>query len=189
MEGFRARNRQYFNICRAQGSIYCPIYCQYLQGMLAIYNIHTCRDKKSYMYGPLYVGFRRAPGLGYVPSRPAIGAACPADRHTAPSHGRLRPLRNGYNRSRLGRGRARDTPIPGTTHLPSSEWNVPSRSADVLRTAVISSKESKTVTLGTACEQRTNEGMGRDHMQMRGGRESSACCPCGLRDEWVRGDS
>ena len=73
-------------------------------------------------------------------SRPAIGAACPADRHTAPSHGRLRPLRNGYNRSRLGRGRARDTPIPGTTHLPSSEWNVPYPIGfDVLRTAAINS--------------------------------------------------
>ena len=26
-----------------------PIYCQYLQGMLAIYNIHTCRDQKPYI--------------------------------------------------------------------------------------------------------------------------------------------
>ena len=78
-----------------------------------------CEGAFTFLHFPLPGHFAR------LRSRPAIGAACPADRHTAPPHGRLRPLRNGDNRSRLGRGRARDTPIPGTTHLPSSEWNVP----------------------------------------------------------------
>ena len=91
-----------------------------------------CEGAFAFLHFPLPGHFAR------LRSRPAIGAACPADRHTAPSHGRLRPLRNGYNRSRLGRGRARDTPIPGTTHLPSSEWNVPYPIGfDVLRTAAI----------------------------------------------------
>jgi hypothetical protein len=55
---FRARNRQYFNIEYWQGSgknntSKVQYIVQYLQEMLAILNIHTCRDQKPYIRGPI----------------------------------------------------------------------------------------------------------------------------------------
>ena len=51
--GFGDETANLFNTCRAQGENNPPIYCQYLQGMLAILNIHTCRDQKPYIQGSL----------------------------------------------------------------------------------------------------------------------------------------
>ena len=47
--GFGRETANIFNTCRAPGENNPPIYCQYLQGVLAIYNIHTCRDQKPYI--------------------------------------------------------------------------------------------------------------------------------------------
>ena len=43
--GFGRETANIFNTCRAPGENNPPIYCQYLQGMLAIYNINSCRDQ------------------------------------------------------------------------------------------------------------------------------------------------
>ena len=51
--GFGSETANLFNTCRAQGENNPPIYCQHLQGMLATFNINTCRDQKPHIGRPL----------------------------------------------------------------------------------------------------------------------------------------